>query len=116
MASVDKVTLINTTGSTATVTGSKVETPIRGMDPIAVITTVNQNAATTVTGKIQHSSDGVNWVDLVSLTAINATSGYQVAVPTTIGLLQFVRGVATLSGSTKLADILLELWVDPRRH
>jgi hypothetical protein len=109
MSSGAKLNLMNTTGSNADVTGSVLSLLMRTTKFIGVIKTTAQNAATTVTAKIQHSPDGINWTDLISFTAINATSGYEAKAPTADIVLPFVRAFAAVTGATKLASIQIDL-------
>jgi hypothetical protein len=112
MASTQKVALMAEAAAAADKTGTAANLQPKSGGLIGVIRTANQNAATTVTGKIQHSPDGSNWSDLTSFTAINATSGFEVKTITG-PVLERVRAIATVAGTTKLADIYIDLFYDP---
>jgi hypothetical protein len=113
MASVQKLRLLEKAAAAADQTGAAQSLLPKSGNFIGVIRTVNQNGATTVTAKIQHSPDGTNWADYIAFTAINATSGFEVKHPTNQPILPHVRAIATVTGATKLADIYVDLFFDP---
>ncbi len=67
------------------------------------------HADTTVNAKVQHTPDaGTTWIDLagVSFTALVGVNGAELKFPSTSVLGQ-LRGVVTLTGTTKAATVAL---------
>ena len=78
---------------------------------VGVIHAIDVDSATTIAGKIQHSDDNENWYDLVSFTSIAGAAGHE-HKNISVNVLPYVRGVATLSGTTKLATVTILLFSD----
>jgi hypothetical protein len=116
---IQRLTLLSTSGSTATVTGAAVRlNPLKigATNFIGRLGSVD-NGTTVVDGKIQHgpTSSGP-WTDLASFTTATGSTGStpkEVHIPAaTTSIFQFLRGVATISGASPNADITLELYHD----
>lgn len=113
MASNQKINLVTKValaGNFTTLTPASL--PAKANQMIGHIVAANVNAATTIAAKIQHSPDKVNWYDYLSFTNIVGAAGAQ-AISTTsfdVPAFQYVQAVVTLSGSTKLADVTIDLW------
>jgi len=115
MASTQRFALVDATALAAASTdGERLSLPTRARTPIGYLVVKNANGATTVTAKIQHSPDGVlGWTDLISFTATSAgAAANEVKVPTAGSLLPYVRAQVVLGGATKLADVLVALYVE----
>jgi hypothetical protein len=112
MASISVINLVNSLALAANLTGDAKALSIFQKNFIGVIHCANVNAATTVAAKIEHSDDGVNWFDAVSFTNIVGASANHEQKQVTINLLQYVRANITLSGTTKLADVKINLCHD----
>lgn len=115
MASTAKLQLLNTAGSTATATGTSLSVQPKSKGFIAYQKLANLDAATTVVGKIQHSPDNATWFDLKSFTSYAGSSGPATSETQQItdAVYPYVRAVATITGVTKLADVLIELYFQP---
>lgn len=97
----------------ATTVGSSFGLVGRSQEHIGFIKAVNVNAATTVTGKIQHSPDGVNWFDLASFGAIAGADGSSI-INLTVGVLPNLRANVTLAGATQAADVTVAMYYRER--
>lgn len=74
----------------------------------------NAHAATTVTAKIQHSPNGTDWFDLMAFTATAAgAAADEIKVPT-VPVLANLRAHVVLGGATKLADVTIDVYFDPK--
>jgi hypothetical protein len=113
MASTQKQNLVSKTAANADLTGSVSILPPKAGALIGVIKVSNIHAATTVSGKIQHSPDGTAWFDLLSFTAIAGAAGSE-AKAVSSPVFERVRAVATVAGATQLADVTIDLYCDPR--
>lgn len=101
MASSAKEILLNES-ITGAVNGASKSLGTKGKDYICSLVVSNYSAGT-VNSKVQHSPDGVNWVDLVTFAGL-AANGVDVQTPTT-PVLGFVRAI-TSSGT---ADVKIDL-------
>lgn len=121
MAAIAKKVLLDGTSLTATTTSDPVVMSNNSDKLIGFIKTANQNAATTVAGKIQHSPNGDDWFDLLTFTNIvGATPSSELKLPvidsvTVDKCMLHVRAVATLSGATQASDVTIELYYDPNK-
>ena len=114
MASNQKKPLIAEAALAADKTGTSVALGSRSKSFIGWIKAANVHAATTITAKIQHSPDGTNWKDVVSFTNIvGAASTEEKQI--TANVFGQVRGLVTLAGATKLADVYVDIWFDDDR-
>lgn len=115
MALLQSLVLVDTTAlAAASTTTTAVSLPPKSYHFLGRIKARNVNGATTVTGKIQHSPDNVVWYDAISFTPIVGANGDELVAPTLSNLFLNIRAVVTLAGTTKLSDVLLELYFDPR--
>lgn len=81
---------------------------------VAKLKVASPHAATTVTAKVQHSPNGTDWFDLMAFTATSAGAvADELKVPT-IPVLANVRAHVVLGGATKLADVTIDLYFDPK--
>ena len=71
---------------------------------------ISSYSAGTLTCKIQHSCDAVNWVDLISFAA-KSSNTFEIAYPTLDKCLGYVRATVTAPGATN-ANVLVQLWFD----
>lgn len=113
MASVARKSLISG-AKTATVTGSSIALESGTSAFIGWINVSVCHAATTVTGKIQHSPDNSSWKDLASFAAIAGTTGTE-AIQITSNVFPYIRGVATLAGATQAATVEISFYYDKQR-
>ena len=110
MASSAKQTLMDSQALTAASnSGTSFSLSARSDFHVAFFKATAVNAATTVTAKIQHSPNGVDWFDLVSFAALAGVAGSEV-VQITVGILPQVRASVTLAGVTKAATVLIEIY------
>lgn len=93
---------------TATTVGEKKSLENYATGFIAEIIATAVHAATTVTGKIEHSGDGTNWYDLATFAAIAGASGKEI-VNVTAHVLPNVRANVTLAGATQEATVTVRL-------
>ena len=72
------------------------------------------DAATTVSAKIQHSPNNVEWYDLITFTDLVGASGDQhISVNSvTTHVFQHIRGVVELAGATLAATCTIQLFFD----
>jgi hypothetical protein len=112
MSSNGKQVLMNETLS-ATKAGSSFNLVGRSQEHVAFLKAENVNAATTVTGKIEHSPDGTNWFDLATFAAIAGVAGSEI-VNITVGVLPNVRANVTLAGGVQAADLTVEVYFRER--
>lgn len=110
MASVSKLELMNA-ALTATTNGATKALELYQTDFMGWLEVSAINGATTAAVKIQHSSDGTNWVDLITFASLVGVTGFEAKAPTT-SLLTFVRAVVTLSGATQTATVKVYLHYD----
>jgi len=110
MASNHHVNLLNTLASAGDVNGDFKNLGTSYAKFIGVIKCANVDAATTVTGKIQHSHDGLVWTSICDFAAITATLFEHKQI--TVNVLPLVRAIFTLAGTTKLADVKIDLYFD----
>ncbi len=62
----------------------------------------------TLTGKVQHSTDGSTWVDLITFTALTAIGAQRVEIATgTPSINRYVRALWTLTGTTPSATFAI---------
>ena len=108
MSSNGKQELMSETLS-ATKVGSSFNLVGRSDSHVAYIKAENVNGATTVTGKIQHSPDQINWFDLASFAAIAGVAGSEV-VNLTAHVLPNVRANVTLAGGVQTADVTVDIY------
>jgi hypothetical protein len=108
MPSSGKQTLMDNESLTATTVGASFNLPGRSDSHVAFLKAANTNGATTVTGKIEHSPNGVDWFDLATFAALVGVNGSEV-VNLTIGVLSQVRANVTLAGATQASDVTVEL-------
>lgn len=101
MASSAKAILLNESIAGA-VNGESKSLGTKGKDYICSLVVSNYSAGT-VNSKVQHSPNGVDWVDLVTFTGLVA-DGVDLQVPS-IPVLGFVRAITT-SGT---ADVKIDL-------
>ena len=90
--------------------GGRESLPGLTTDFVAVLTV--KNNTTTVGGKIEHSPDGEDWVDLVSFTGGAGASFLEVVDLTAIPL-GHVRANMTVAGAS--ADVKVQLRYDSRK-
>lgn len=112
MGSNGKQVLMSETLS-ATKVGSSFNLVGRSQEHVAFLKAENVNGATTVTGKIEHSPNGVDWFDLASFTALVGVAGSEV-VNITAGVLPNIRANVTLAGATQAADLTVEIYFRER--
>jgi hypothetical protein len=113
MASSQKYALqISTALTAASTLGVSQNLPAKASKLIGHINVSACNAATTVTGKVQHSPDGTNWYDYITFTDIVGAAGVQAQGPATNdqACFQNVRSTVTLAGATKSATVTVDLW------
>ena len=112
MASTNKLSLVSQPALAANYTSAAQSLQPRSIDLIGVINCLNVDAATTVDAKVQHSPDNIIWFDLITFTSVVGVASNElknVSVP----VLTYVRAVVTLSGTTKLADVYVDLYLNP---
>lgn len=113
MASNQKQNLITQTAvSAASTTSASFNIPARSRKFAGILTAANVNAATTVSCKIQHSPDKVNWYDYITFTDIVGAAGVGLGSPASYDppVLPYLQAVITLSGATKLSDVTVDIW------
>ena len=118
MASNSRIKLIDR-ALTASVNGDVFDLPDSAKKFIAWLNVSANDGATTVSAKIQHSPDKVNWIDVVSFANVVNTTGVEAKheasfVVANQGLFPNVRCVVTLAG-TPSATVEVSLWFDPDR-
>lgn len=113
MASVSAIELIPSTVGTATITGDKKTTEWYQKDYIGWIHVSANNGSTTITGSIEHSADGVNWITLATFAAITNTTGVK-AVTVSGPVFPFIRGVATFTAGNS-ATVSMKIHYDKLR-
>lgn len=113
MSSTAKQTLIDSQALTATTAGSSFAAPPRGDHHVGFFKATSVNGATTVTAKIQHSPNGVDWYDLATFNNLVGVAGSQV-IDITAGVLPNLRGHVTLAGVTLAATVLIEIYYRER--
>lgn len=110
MASNHNIALMNKTALAANADGDTKSVNPSYTKFIGVLVVANKHADTTVTAKIQHSHDGVVWTSICDFTAVGATLHEHKQI--TANVLPYVRGIVTLAGATKLADVKIDLYFD----
>ena len=90
--------------------GDKTSVELRDFDFIAVLVITNWVAGNFAC-KIQHSADGINWVDLESFAAL-AADGFEYK-EISAKVLPNVRGVIAVAGGD--ADVEISLYHDQRK-
>jgi hypothetical protein len=115
MASTSKLQLVSQAAAAADIAGVSQAVATRTRSFIAYQKLTALHAATTVVGKIQHSPDGTDWFDLAAFTSYAGSSGPASSETKQItdNVYPYVRGVATITGSTKLATVVIELHYQP---
>lgn len=113
MASNAKQTLMDNETLSATTAGSSFNLIGRSDRHVGFIKAANVNAATTVTGVIQHSPNGIDWFTLATFAAIAGAAGSEV-VNITAGVLPNVRANVTLAGATQAADVTMDIYFRER--
>jgi hypothetical protein len=115
MASVQNEYLQKSTALTADVTSSEFMLSGRTTDFVGTIVATAVNAATTISAKIQHSHNNINWFDLLVFTSIVGVSSAEPKFVTSgQGVLTYVRSVIVLTGTTKEATLDIKLWFDTK--
>jgi hypothetical protein len=111
MASIQGKSFFDEVAMTDTNVSEVLCTQARDHDFVAYINVPTINAATTVTGIIEHSPDGVKWFTLASFTAIAGSADCEIIQINSASLhvLQNVRATATLAGATKSATVTIKL-------
>lgn len=111
-----KLQLLNTTGSTSTVTGSaNTIAPLRTSSSDFIgVASVTENGTTIVDAKIEHAPTATGpWFTLATFTQISGSGDEQSHVPVaTTSVFPFLRAVATISGGAPNADIEISLYHD----
>lgn len=92
----------------ATNSGSALALAPSDDDFLAYIKCTAVNGATTVSGKIQHSPDGSDWIDLVAF-ADQVGSGSSEVKTVSGPVFKHIRGFVGLAGVTKAATVTMEL-------
>ena len=113
MASNAKQTLMDNETLSATTAGGSFNLVGRSQEHVAFIKAANVNGATTVTGFIEHSPNGVDWFTLASFAALVGTDGSEV-VNISVGVLPQVRANVTLAGATQAADVTVDIYFRER--
>jgi len=93
--------------------GESFNLPGRSDGHVAFLDATLVNGATTVTAKVQHSPDGVNWFDLVSFGALAGVDGNEV-VNIAVGVLPQLRANVVLAGGTQIATVKVEVFFRER--
>lgn len=104
MSSSGSQTLMENETLSATKVGDHFSLPPKSQEHVAVLKAANVNGATTVTGKVEHSFNGVDWFDLANFAALVGVAGAEV-INITVGVLSQIRANVTLAGGTQAADV-----------
>ena len=105
-ANTDPVSLFASAARTATVNGSAIELGGRCMARLDLKVTAASGTTPTLNVKVQHSPDGTTWTDVG--TAFTQATGATTEHKVVSGLDRFVRGVATIAGTTPSFTFSLE--------
>lgn len=108
----DTLILMSASGQTASTDGTSYQLSPSGVPADAEwgvwFSGVNNSGTPTLDMKVQHSPDGVLWVDLVSATQLTTTDAAEyVEITTDFG--PYVRAVSTLGGTTPDYDVTVKL-------
>lgn len=115
MASTAKRTLQAATALTASVTSDKQSLEPGSSKFLGWLDISACDAGTTVTAKIQHSPDGVNWVDLVAFAVPAAgVLAKEAKAPTADIVFPNIRSSVVIAGGLVTATAKVELYFDPK--